>query len=135
MLCRASGDSRAFSLDSYPRADVNHRVASRTRALDGPSAGCFHRIFGRFIGGLSAHRMHVPAAIAYHCIHRRPDKDWRPYGSYGMLGIVGSYIQTSYFFRRLTILCAVIPAFLPAIEIPTSIAAPCWISFALEVLC
>jgi hypothetical protein len=31
--------------------------------------------------------------------------------------------------------CAIALAFLPTIEIPISVAAPCWLSFLLELIC
>ena len=39
------------------------------------------------------------------------------------------------YFRKFQIVCAMVLAFLPTIEIPISVAAPCWLSFALELFC
>jgi hypothetical protein len=79
--------------------------------------------------------MQAAVTTVHHCIHRRPDQDWRAYGSYGALGVLGFQLETSNWFRRLNILCAFLLAFLPTIEIPISIAAPCWLSFAIETSC
>jgi hypothetical protein len=76
--------------------------------------------------------MQAAFTTVHHCIHGRSDQDWRAHGSHGALGVLGFQLETSHWFRRLNILCAVLLAFLPAIEIPISIAAPCWLSFAIE---
>ena len=39
------------------------------------------------------------------------------------------------YFRKFHIVCAIVLAFLPTIEIPISVAAPCWLSFFLELIC
>jgi hypothetical protein len=89
----------------------------------------------KFLPAANSHRLRTPAVIVHHSIHHLPEKTWRLHGSYGLLGNLGLHFETSKLFRRLTILCAIILAFLPTIEIPTSVPSPCWLSFALELFC
>ncbi len=89
----------------------------------------------RFFPASSSHRLRAAAVVVHHSNHHLPQKSWSPFGSFGVLGAIGFHLETSNFFRRLTVLAAIILAFLPTIEVPVSVAAPCWLSFVLEILC
>ena len=75
----------------------------------------------------------VAAVLVKNCAHHRTTKqyyalnDKRRFRAFRMVN--------SQAFRKTAIACAMILALLPAIEVPVSVAAPCWLSFVLELIC
>lgn len=75
----------------------------------------------------------VAASLVRNAVHHRTTKqyycldDKRTFRAFRMVNSQG--------FRKTAIVCAFILAFLPTIEVPISVAAPCWLSFALELFC
>lgn len=109
-------------------------AAQRSTSPGRHFSGFFGRIIKIFVT-TSANQLIVPAAIVHNCIHHRKDYDWRSSGAHSQIGLVLFQLLISERFRKVNILCAIILAFLPTIEIPTSVAAPCFLSFALELFC
>jgi hypothetical protein len=78
-------------------------------------------------------RLDVAASLVRNAVHHRTTKqyysldDRRRFRAFRLVNSQG--------FRKTAIVCAFLLAILPTIEIPVSIASPCWLSFVLELFC
>jgi hypothetical protein len=80
-----------------------------------------------------SNRLEIPASFLRNVVRHRAVKKFYPLDN--QRTFQAFRILTSENFRKICIVCALILAFLPTIEIPVSVASPCWLSFALEILC
>jgi hypothetical protein len=86
-----------------------------------------------FIFPQSFSHLDVAALLVKNCIHHRTSKQY--YSLDTKHRFRAFRLVNSQGFRKTAIVCALILAVLPSIEVPVSIAAPCWLSFVLELFC
>jgi hypothetical protein len=123
--------SGAFSSKSLSRAQSASAVAA---AADAPSK--FYDKFVHFFDFFfprTFSSLEIPAAFIKNCTRHRSPKNYftldkkRTFRAFR--------IHSSETFRKVHIFCALLLAFLPTIEVPMSLASPCWLSFLLELIC
>jgi hypothetical protein len=78
-------------------------------------------------------QLDVAASLVRNAVHHRTTKQY--YSLDDRRRLRAFRLVNSQGFRKTAIVCALILAVLPTIEVPVSVAAPCWLSFALELFC
>jgi hypothetical protein len=100
-----------------------------------PLAPVFEKLISTFdfFFPQSASRLEIPAAFLKNCVRHRAPKNYYPLDKQSTFRAFR--ILSSETFRKISIFCALILAFLPTIEVPVSVPSPCWLSFLLELIC
>jgi hypothetical protein len=75
----------------------------------------------------------VSVFLVQNSIHHRQSKQCKTFDNH--ISFKALKLTNSQIFRKVTIFCSLVLAILPTIEIPVSVAAPCWLSFFVELLC
>jgi hypothetical protein len=121
--------------DAGKGAEASPESASVRLSSVGTSPGFLDRLFSlfHFIFPQSCSPLDVAALLVKNCAHHRITKQYYSLDNKHRFRIFR--LVNSQGFRKTSIVCALILAFLPTIEVPVAVAAPCWLSFAMELCC
>ncbi len=122
-------DSSDTELKAFPASTSIHIHKSSARV------GLQDRMFSllHFMFPQSYSNLDVAALLVKNCVHHRTTKQY--YSLDTKHRFRAFRLVNSQGFRKTAILCAIILGVLPSIEVPVSVAAPCWLSFVLEIFC